>query len=104
MYEFEEGMSEISGFGGEYEETCRTMLKAGLEWFDKNPNADPKFHGFEGVAGLCMEDNEDAKKLSDVIVKAANDDCTGAMRQAVIETIFWIRKRGWNEYVRVMKE
>ena len=31
MYEWEEGMDEISGFGGSYEEGCRKMVKAGVE-------------------------------------------------------------------------
>ena len=100
-YEFTKEMGEISGFGGGYEQTCRYMLKAGLEWFDKNPKADPKFKGFKNIYGLIMEDNADAKALSKAVTDAT-DDCTGAMHQAVISSIFYIKKNGWDKYVKEM--
>jgi hypothetical protein len=103
-YIFEEGMAEISGFGGGYEETCRKMLKAGLEWWDQHPDADPKFHGYIGIYGRITEDNKDAKALSKAVVKGANGDCTGAMHQAVITSIAWIREYGWKKYVKKMKK
>ena len=102
-YEFTPEMGEISGFGGGYEQTCRDMLKAGLEWFDKNPKADPKFKGFKNIYGLIMEDNDDAKALSKAVTDAT-DDCTGAMHQAVISSIFYIKKKGWDEYVKQMSK
>ncbi len=104
MYEFTPEMGEISGFGGGYEETCRAMLKAGLEWLDANPKADPQFHGYKNVYGIISEDNADAKALSKAAVAAADDDCTGAMHQAVITSVFWIRKNGWEKYVEVMSK
>ncbi len=104
MYEFTPEMGEISGFGGGYEETCRAMLKAGLEWLDANAEADPQFHGYKNVYGIISEDNADAKALSKAVVEAAKDDCTGAMHQAVITSILWIRKNGWEKYVERMSE
>ena len=97
-YQFTEDMGEISGFGGGYEQTCRNMLVAGLEWFDANPKADPQYHGFKGIYGVIAEDNEDAKALSRAVADAANGDCTGAMHQAVISACLWIRRRGWEAY------
>ena len=95
-------MGEISGFGGGYEVTCRNMFKAGLEWLDKHPKAKPAFRGYENIYGIINEENKDAKKLSKVVVKAADNDCTGAMHQAVISSILWARKNGWDKYVKEM--
>lgn len=100
-YKFNEKMGEISGFGGSYEKGCRAMLDAGLQWFDANPNADPLFKGFEGVYGVLSDDNEDAKALSSAVTSVA-DGCTGAMHQAVISSVLWIRKNGWDKYAEVM--
>lgn len=100
--EWVEGMGEISGFGGGYEAACRQMLRQGLKWFEEHPNADPQFHGFNGVFGLCMEDNEDAKSLSAAV--CAGVDPTGAMHQAVIGHLFAIRRMGWDAYVAEMSK
>ena len=35
------GMDEVSGFGGKYEATVRSMIRAGLEWWDAHPTARP---------------------------------------------------------------
>jgi hypothetical protein len=101
-YEFEEGMHEISGLGGSYEDACRTMVKAGMEWFDEHPAADPKFIRYEGIYGIISEDNEDAKNLSKAVT-ASVDDCTGAMHQATIGHILHIHKVGWETYIEEMK-
>ena len=103
MYEYEKGMSEISGFGDVYEESCRTMVKAGLEWFDKHPGAHPKFSGYKGVCGIIDEDNEDATSLTKAVVGSV-DDCTGAMHHATIGHIMHIHEVGWDVYVTEMKE
>jgi len=102
-YEFEDGMDEISGFGGSYEAACRKMVNAGLEWFDEHPNADPPFMGYKGIYGIIDADNKDAKKLSEAVL-ASVDDCTGAMHQATISHIMHIHKVGWETYVKEMKD
>ena len=101
-YKFTKDMGEISGFGGGYEMTCRAMLDAGLQWFDANPNADPKFHGYKNVYGIIQEDNKDAEELTKAVVDASFDDCTGAMVQAVISSCLFIRKNGWDHYTEAM--
>ena len=103
-YQYTDDMKEISGFGGGYEATCRAMVVAGLEHLDQHPAEDPQFHGYKGVYGVITEDNAAAKALSDVVVKASNGDCTGAMRQAAISHVLWIRKNGWNRYCAEMTE
>lgn len=97
-------MGEISGFGGSYERACRKMLIAGLEWFDEHPAADPKFQGMRGVFGVLLDDNDDAKALSKVVVLASGGDATGAMHQAVIQSVLWIRKNGWAAYQAAMRK
>lgn len=101
-YEFEEGMFEIGGFGGTYEQSCRKMVAAGMEWFDEHPEAAPRFEGYEAVYGVIYETNEDAKELSKAVIAAA-DDCTGAMHQATIGHILHIHGVGWDTYVGEMK-
>lgn len=103
-YEFTPEMGEISGFGGGYETACRAMLKAGLEWLDAHPEADPQFHGYKNVYGIIAEDNDDAKALSEAVVAPTGGDCTGAMHQAVVSSCLWIRKNGWDAYVKAMSE
>jgi hypothetical protein len=93
-------MGEISGFGGGYEECCREMLQAGVKWLDEHPQADPKFRAYSGVYGLVMEDNPDGKQLTGVVIKAAKGEATGAMHHAVIARLIFIKKAGWEEYVK----
>ena len=104
MYEFNSNMGEISGMGGSYEQACRNMLKAGLEWFDKNPDAEPNFRGYKDVYGIIMEDNDDARALSKAVIEASDNEATGAMYQAVITSILWIKKNGWEKYVEKMSK
>ena len=69
-----------------------------MEWFDKNPKAEPNFKGFKNVYGLIMEDNDDAKSLSKEITEI-EDGCSGAMHQASISHIFYAHKNGWDKYI-----
>lgn len=114
--EWKESMGEISGFGGGYEAVCRAMVLAGVEWMENNPDKKPRFRGFEGVFGLAIEDNNDAKELEKAMMDAevwhngekiqdrVGDDCTGAMHHAAINHIMWCARNGWDEYVRVLEE
>ncbi len=100
--EWVEGMGEISGFGGGYEQACRQMLRQGLKWFDEHPDAKPEFQGFKQVYGLVTEENKDAEALSAAV--CAGVEPTGAMHQAVISHLFWIRRVGWDAYVAEMSK
>lgn len=102
-YPFTDDMDEISGFGGGYEEACRLMVRAGLEWMDAHPEADPRYRGFKGLFGLMTDDNEDAKAL-DAAILAACPDCTGAMHHAAVNVVMYVRKNGWEEYQKAMRE
>ena len=107
-YEYTDEMSEISGFGGSYEAACRKMVIAGLEWLDEHPDADLKFGGFEGVYGLITDESEDAEALTKHIIAAVSNSQdggpTGAMHQAAIQHILFIKRNGWDAYVREMSQ
>ena len=95
---YDSEMGEISGFGGGYEETCRRMALAGMQWFDEHPQADPKFHGYKHITGIITEDNADAKALTDAILAASGGDCTGAMHQACVSHALAYKRLGWDAY------
>ena len=103
-YAWTPDMGEISGFGGEYEEACRQMLRQGLQWCDAHPDAKPRYKGFENVYGLCIDDNEDAKQLDKALTADIPGGPTGAMHQAVVSHIFFIRANGWEAYCAKMRE
>lgn len=103
-YEYTPEMGEISGMGGGYEAVCRAMVIAGLEWADKKGNADPKWKESPQIYGITMDENEDAKELQDVMLKAADNDCTGAMMQATMNHVMFVLKNGWDKYVAEMSK
>jgi hypothetical protein len=104
-YSYTNDMQEISGMGEGYEQTCRKMVIAGLEFWDTQPATFyPRYREFENVYGLCIDDNEDAKKLSEAVVKAVEGDCSGAMHQATISHILFIKKNGWEKYKEEMSK
>ena len=104
MYSYPKGCREISGFGGGYEKTCRKMVVAGMEWFDENPKANPKFHSYKNVYGIISEDNSEAKSLTDTMLEASGNDCTGAMMQASVNHCLSAAKSGWAKYIQKMKK
>jgi hypothetical protein len=103
-YEYTEKMDEISGFGGGYEEACRKMVIAGLEWCDENQDADLGYKEFENVYGLTTDESEDTKKMQGVMLSAVDNDCTVAMMQATMSHVMFVRKNGWDKYVEEMEK
>jgi len=101
-YEYTEKCREISGFGGEYEKACRDMVKAGMEWLDQNPEAEPTFAQSKKVIGLTIDENEDMQKMQSVMV-AAVGGCSGAMMQAATNHVLYARKNGWEKYIQEME-
>jgi len=95
---WKEGMSQLSGFGGGYEEACQKMLRAGLQWLEENPEADPLVTHNPQIYDIVNEENQAAKDLS-AAVMAAIPDCSGAMHQAAMSHCLYIKKNGWENYV-----
>lgn len=106
-YDFTPEMGEISGLGGGYEETCRRMLRAGLKWLDDHPKADPKFEHCPQIYGVFSELGKDAEALTAAVTDKSvtgEHGCTGAMHQAVMQSVLWIRANGWEKYVESMSK
>lgn len=113
-YDWRIGMGEISGFGGTYEAACRSMLIRALDfWDEQGEGFDPKYHSYENITGVMVDDNADAKKLDAAMMDAeivygngererCGDNATGAMHQAVVSHAFYVRKNGWESYVGQM--
>ena len=101
-YQFTSEMDEISGFGGGYEKACRDMVIAGLEWCDTHPNADLSYQEFKNVTGLTFGESRSMKWMQKAMLKAVDNDCTGAMMQAAMNHVMYIRKNGWDKYVTEM--
>lgn len=102
-YEWRWGMDEVSGFGGKYEATVRSMIRAGLEWWDAHPTARPVYKIPKSFYGLCIADNPDAEPLNKVLDEAAKGEASGAMHMAAVTHILWIRQHGWWRYVWHMR-
>lgn len=98
-----EGMGEISGFGGGYEECCRRMLLKGVAWLDAHPHSNPFVTAPEGVFGLATARNIDAEALESAFTKD-EPDITGAMHHAVFGHLMFIKKHGWDAYVAEMRK
>jgi len=103
-YEYTATMNEISGFGGIYEEKCRAMVVAGVEFCDEYVDADISYDEFQNIYGLTTNESDDCKKMQKAMLKASDDDCTGAMMQATMNHVMFIRKKGWEKYVEEMNK
>ena len=103
LFPWEDGMDEISGFGGAYEQACRDMVYSGLAYLDSKPNATLEGHTYAHITGIFEADSKEAKELEDAVV-AAVPDCSGAMHQAAMSHCFFIAKQGWKKYVEEMKK
>ncbi len=77
-------MEEISGYGADYEASCRAMLRAGLFWLLEKPHAS-------------------SREIEAVLLNS----CAGAtpnMRRIVANQLGWIHQHGWPAYVTQMRD
>lgn len=96
------GLKEISGFGGGYEETCRKMVKAGVEWLRAHPGADLRATHTPGVFPDLWGGTPDFKAFQDAMVEGGGDgDCTGAQVCAATHHALLIHRKGWDEYAEM---
>lgn len=102
-YQFTEDMREISGFGGGYEQACRDMVVAGMNWYDANPKALVDFSQYENVYGITFDESDDCKALQKAMLEV-NDGCSGAQMQASLNHVVNAKKMGWEEYQKKMRE
>ena len=85
-FEWTEKMGEISGFGGDYEAACRSMVEAGVKWLeDSGEVTDP-------------DRVDHFRALGDHIAEPF-DGATGAMVGASANHAMLIHEKGWDAYV-----
>jgi len=101
---YPEGSREISGFGGGYEEACRNMVVAGMEWLKENPDANPTFKQYKNVYGITADENTDMKNMQNTMNEAIGNEASGAMMQASTNHVLYAHKNGWEKYIEEMTE
>lgn len=112
---FTSDMAEISGFGGSYEEGCRLMVLAGVEFLANHAGEAPRVSHLQGVTGLDRNDNETAEKLERAMLDAPitadgeQTTCgkygvTGAMVQYSKLHAIRANHAGWDAYCRESRE
>lgn len=101
-YFYSEKMDEISGFGGGYEDACRKMVIAGIKWCDDNPRKKPRYKTFKNVYGITVDENPAMLEMQKIMLEVVGGDCTGAMMQACMGHVMFIRENGWEKYVEEM--
>lgn len=102
---------EISGFGGEYENACRKMTKAGVLWLRKHPQELEKWRkasreyrertGKEYTPPNAWPASYDDFEAA--MLKPCND-CTGAMFGASKSHAIAIFEKGWEVYCNEVLE
>jgi hypothetical protein len=106
---WDDEMSEVSGFGGTYEEQCQRMVLTGLLWIDRHPTSDPRFFNYKNVYGLIEAGNLPARNLLNAILDTpvltasadrttARDQATSAMIHAVVNHCMYYKKHGWDAW------
>ena len=101
---YTEKCREISGFGGDYEQSCRKMVIAGYEYLMQPGIETPIFSGYKGVFGITLSENESARELQEAMNKASGNKCTGAMMHACTNHVLKAKAVGWEEYIRLMEQ
>lgn len=104
---------DISGMGGRenggYEWGCQVICARALRFLQQTKESGefPQFHGYKGVTGLLIGDNEMAKKLDAYILeheKLHEYGMTGAMHQYGIMHAMKIFELGRDEYMKQLRE
>lgn len=105
-----EEMGEISGFGGDYEEACRNMVRGGVRHVQEN-NVDletllGQIKESPHIFGVVLFEGGEAKAFETAVVEASGDPSgvTGAMVHASCKHCLGILQNGWDEYVKIMSE
>lgn len=91
---------DISGMSGGYEVACQRMLRAGLNYLKEHKDFHFDYEGFKRVYGVCFTETPWGKDLDKVLMDAVNNDCTGAMHQAVIGHLAYIHKHGIDVWLK----
>lgn len=105
-------VADISGMGGRefggYEWGCQVIRARALRFLQNIPSESqlPEHHGFVGVTGILVSDNDRAKEMDEFISahpKLQEFGMTGAMHQYGIMHAKAIHQLGWEEYERQLR-
>ena len=92
-------MGEISGFGGGYEETCRNMLYGALAYLDEHcTTQEEKINAVAKLVDDLRDRNYKNNGIEKAIMKACENDCTGAMHNAAVSHLMFLTKNGYEKY------
>ena len=103
-YQYKENSREISGFGGGYEEACRKMVIAGVEWWDAHAEADVRWKESPNITGIQFNESDDCKAMQKHMNEAIDNEASGAMMQACCNHVLAARRLGWEKYMEEMHE
>lgn len=97
---------DLSGFGGEYEETVQKMVWAGVEFMQKNNAAEFPSRQYGGIYGVADNSRTPiGKKFDEAILSAAGDyGCSGAMHQCATNHALYIAKHGYNRWFKELSK
>lgn len=105
-------VADISGMGGRefggYEWGCQVIRARALRFLQQIPKESPlpEHHGFSGITGILVSDNERAVEMDKFIEahpKLREFGMTGAMHQyGIMHAKRW-HELGWDEYERTLR-
>ena len=112
-YRHTPAMGQISGLGGEFEQSCQEMLQAGVAWIEaqreSGRNPDPIFAlaysrwapGKETLL-LTQAASPEAKTL-EAAMRAASTGAEDGAFLIALQSVMWILDNDWSAYVGLME-
>jgi len=104
QYEWTDEMAEISGFGGEYELSCRKMITTGLEWLEDNDGPIAEFSTGHNVTARIDEGTEATGELRAHMASAVDVDPSPSMLHLCVKQALYAQEIGWDAYVTRLRD
>jgi hypothetical protein len=96
-YSWRDGMAQISGYGGKYEQVCELLVLWGVYWLENNEPWRLRF--------VCSfkspRNSKDANRLLEFITSMV-DVYTPQQMVWAVNAICWIAEFSWDEYIDFM--
>jgi hypothetical protein len=99
-YQYTDKCRKMFCYGQVYEDACRRMVIAGMEWLDEHPDADIKIDTYNRIFDMTVPMADDIKKLEDVMSASAECGNAGNVIQDTVNHVLYARKIGWDAYIR----
>jgi len=104
QYEWNDEMDEVSGLGGEYEEACREMIAAGLQWLEDNDGPVVKFSGGQNVTARIGPAAGEIDDLREHMASVVEFDVTPSMLHVCVKHALYAYDIGWLSYTTRMED